>query len=280
MISHQHLRIFLSGLIVVSPLMTLSGCGENPFPNATTAAAAATQQAAQHAAKSWEWMKTKAGEAKAWVADEASGWALSTEKSGETYLWTQVQDASGKVEQVKLRVAETWNWNVDKAKDLQKWADDNKYLVRVVSSVVVAVTVIYLTKDAKAADFTLDQLYDKQKLEKDMDKLQFKMIANQVFDLKADATNYRACFAGLTGMPPTHEAIHSMPEKYSDILARDGINIYAPQNIRGVSKEMQQPIADKWSAWETTHAAPSSKEIQDFAKSIDAEFGSKMIFYK
>ncbi|GFN32160.1 hypothetical protein PCURB6_24200 [Paenibacillus curdlanolyticus] len=91
----------------------------------------------------------------------------------------------------------------------------------------------------------------------------------------ATKNNYRKLFVKSNpGMPSNYQVHHTLPQKYESIMKDAGINIHETQYLRGVDPSIHSKITTAWTKWEKSLGrTPTAREIQDFAKEIDKQYG-------
>jgi hypothetical protein len=97
---------------------------------------------------------------------------------------------------------------------------------------------------------------------------------------RATANNYRTNFYDENpDTPADYQVHHSLPQKYADGLAQDGINVHETQYLRGVDPGFHRLITNEWGAFDRAYAgAPPMSSVHSFANYIDNAFGSSMVF--
>jgi hypothetical protein len=95
-------------------------------------------------------------------------------------------------------------------------------------------------------------------------------------------SNYRDLFrTNRPDMPPTHQVHHTLPKQYGDLFARAGINIHEVQYLRGVDVPTHITITNMWGAFHLQSGGnPTINQIQNFARQIDQQFGSRFVWPK
>jgi hypothetical protein len=95
-------------------------------------------------------------------------------------------------------------------------------------------------------------------------------------------SNYRTLFRqNRPDMPPDYQVHHSIPQKYADRMAAEGVNIHEMQYLRGVDRDTHTRITALWETFgRQNNGNPSSAQIYNFARQIDQQFGSKFVWPK
>jgi hypothetical protein len=96
------------------------------------------------------------------------------------------------------------------------------------------------------------------------------------------AANYRDLFRqNRPDTPPNYQVHHSLPQAYADRMAAAGINIHELQYLRGIDVPTHITITNMWRTFNNQHGGnPSIPQIQNFARQIDQQFGSKFVWPK
>jgi hypothetical protein len=96
---------------------------------------------------------------------------------------------------------------------------------------------------------------------------------------EANVGNYRANFyAEHPDAPAEYQVHHSLPQKYSDLLSEDGVNVHSTEYLRGVSRPIHQSITSDWRVFDRgCGGAPPASSIYQFADHIDTAYGGSMI---
>jgi hypothetical protein len=96
------------------------------------------------------------------------------------------------------------------------------------------------------------------------------------------ASNYRDLFRlNRPDTPPNYQIHHSLPQAYADRMAAAGINIHEVRYLRGVDVPTHITITNMWRTFTNQHGGnPSISQIQNFARQIDQQFGSRFVWPK
>ncbi len=95
-------------------------------------------------------------------------------------------------------------------------------------------------------------------------------------------SNYRDLFRqNRPDMPPEYKVHHSLPQRYEAQMAAAGINVHETQYMRGTDTDTHITITNMWNAFHRqNNRNPTTAQIQNFARHIDRQFGSKFIWPK
>jgi hypothetical protein len=95
-------------------------------------------------------------------------------------------------------------------------------------------------------------------------------------------SNYRDLFrANRPDMPANYQVHHSIPQKYADRMAAEGVNIHEVQYLRGIDRDTHTRITALWETFgRQNNGNPSIAQIQNFARQIDQQFGGKFVWPK
>jgi hypothetical protein len=95
-------------------------------------------------------------------------------------------------------------------------------------------------------------------------------------------SNYRTLFRqNRPDMPPDYQVHHSIPQKYADRMAAEGVNIHEVQYLRGVDDPTHREINNLWRTLDRqNNGDPTIAQIRELARQIDQRFGSKFIWPK
>ncbi len=95
----------------------------------------------------------------------------------------------------------------------------------------------------------------------------------------ANAGNYRKLFLEeVPNMPREYEVHHTLPQKYEELMARNGVNIHEIKYLRGGDIETHQKITQEWRIWEKRLGrALTAQEVLNFARRIENKYKGNFI---